>query len=205
MLDVSEKRELENPETALVARLRAGDESAYMRLIAENGGRMLLAARRILMNEDDACDAVQDAFISAFRSIDRFAGESQLSTWLHRIAVNAALAKLRTAKRKPTRSIDDLLPKFLDDGHEAHPGVPWRVPASTVLEREETREAVREAIDQLPELYRTVLVMRDIEELSTEETADMLNVTPGVVKTRLHRARQALRTLLDPVFRGGDA
>jgi RNA polymerase sigma-70 factor, ECF subfamily len=205
MLDVGEKPALENSEIELVARLRAGEESAYITLVSDYGGRMLLVARRILNNEDDARDAVQDAFLSAFRSIDRFAGEAKLATWLHRITVNAALAKLRTQKRKPLRSIDDLLPTFVADGHEANPGAPWRVSGIAAAEQAETRNAVRAAIDQLPELYRTVLVLRDLEEVSTEDTAAMLGVTTNVVKTRLHRARQALRTLLDPVFRGGEA
>jgi RNA polymerase sigma-70 factor, ECF subfamily len=206
MLEIgAEKPELENSEAALLAQLRAGDEAAFAMLVSEYGGRLLLVTRRILGNEDDARDALQDAFLSAFRSIDRFAGESKLATWLHRIAVNAALAKLRTQKRKPLRSIDDLLPQFIADGHEANPGVEWRLSGAAAAEQQETCRTVRAAIDQLPELYRTVLVLRDIEDVNTEDAAAMLGVTTNVVKTRLHRARQALRTLLDPHFRGGDA
>src|SRR5437868_5777300 len=107
MLEVGVEKTAVGSEAELLARLRAGDEAAFAMLVSEYGGRMLMVARRILNNEDDARDAVQDAFVSAFRAIDRFAGESRLATWLHRIAVNAALAKLRTQKRKPLRSIDD--------------------------------------------------------------------------------------------------
>jgi RNA polymerase sigma-70 factor (ECF subfamily) len=190
-------------EAGLLSRLRAGEEPAFETLVRSHSGQMLAVARRILGNEDDAHDAVQDAFVSAFTALDSFAGLSRLSTWLHRIAVNAALARLRRRRAKPERSIDDFLPKFLSDGHQADPAVEWREPALSILQREETRSLVRNGIDQLPERYRTVLLLRDIEGLETEETARLLGVPAGVVKTRLHRARQALRSLLDPHLRGG--
>jgi RNA polymerase sigma-70 factor (ECF subfamily) len=97
--------------------------------------------------------------------------------------------------------IEDLLPAYLDDGHQAQPASPWRETPESAVERKETRTMVRDAISQLPEIHRIVLVLRDIEELSTEETARLLGVTANVVKARLHRARQALRTLLDRHFR----
>jgi RNA polymerase sigma-70 factor (ECF subfamily) len=193
----------ERDEAALVQALRQGDDRAYDQLVRGHGPLLLATARRMLGNEDDARDAVQDAFVSAFRGLDAFAGNSRLSTWLHRIVINAALNKLRRRQRKPERSIDDLLPAFSEDGHAVEPAVEWREDAQTALQRQETRAAVREAIDMLPEMYRTVLLLRDIEELDTDETARLLEVTSGVVKTRLHRARQALRTLLDAQFRGG--
>jgi RNA polymerase sigma-70 factor (ECF subfamily) len=191
------------PDAALVERLRRGDPPAFDELLRTHTGRLLAVARRLLGNEEDARDAVQDAFLSAFRSLDRFDGQAALGTWLHRIAVNAALTRLRSRRRHPERSIEDLLPTFLEDGHQARPGGDWPDP-SAALERQETRDAVRRHIDELPADYRTVLVLRDIEELDTDETARLLGLTPGAVKTRLHRARQALRTLLEPEFRGGD-
>jgi RNA polymerase sigma-70 factor (ECF subfamily) len=108
-------------EADLVARLRAGSDAAYEELVRAQGARLLAVARRLLRSEEDARDAVQDAFISAFRAIDRFEGGSRLSTWLHRIVVNAALMKLRSQQRKPETSIEDLLPRFLEDGHFAEP------------------------------------------------------------------------------------
>jgi RNA polymerase sigma-70 factor (ECF subfamily) len=156
---------------------------------------MLAVARRILGNDDDAGDAVQEAFLSAFRSLDRFEGGSKLSTWLHRITVNASLMKLRRDRRKPMRAIEDLLPQFSDAGRRAtwNRGVPT---GDEVLRSEETRALVRRKIDELPDDYRIVLVLRDIEGLDTQQTATYLDITPAAVKTRLHRARQALRTLL---------
>jgi RNA polymerase sigma-70 factor (ECF subfamily) len=190
-------------EQALLEALRRGEESAFERMVRVHGGQMLSIARRFLGNEEDARDAVQDAFISAFKSIDQFEGKARLATWLNRIAINASLARLRQRQRKQGPSIDELLPKFLEDGHPEAPAAEWRESAETAVQLKETRSLVREAIDQLPDTYRTVLLLRDIEGLETEEVARMLGVTGGVVKIRLHRARQALRSLLDPLFRGG--
>ena len=188
-------------EAALVAQLRAGDESAYEQVVRAYGGRLLAVARRIVGTEEDARDVVQDAFLNAFRSFARFEGNAKLSTWLHRIVVNAALMKLRTRKRKPEQSIDTMLPSFLDDGHHEERFQSWEEPVDKVMERKETRELVRQQIDALPEGYRTVLVLRDIEGLDTEETAKLLGLSVNATKIRLHRARQALRTMLAPHFR----
>lgn len=184
-------------EAAFVARLRTGDGAAFEQLLRMHGGRLLAVARRFLCNEEDARDAVQDAFVSAFRAIGSFDGKAKLGTWLHRIVVNAALQKLRTQQRRPEQLIDDFLPAFLEDGHRANPGPRWSESAAQALERRETRTLVRSCIDRLPEAYRTVLILRDIDEVDTDETAKLLGINTGAVKTRLHRARQALRTLLD--------
>jgi RNA polymerase sigma-70 factor (ECF subfamily) len=192
-------------EAALVAALKAGDEDAFDTAVRRYGPHLLAVARRFMGHEQDAQDVVQDAFLSAFKAIDKFQGDSKLSTWLHRIAVNAALMKLRSRKRNQERPIDDLLPKFNDDGHMADAAARWAVTHDTAVDSREMRELVRHAIDQLPEGHRTILLLRDIEGHNTEETAELLDITPGAVKTRLHRARQALRTLLDPHMRGAMA
>jgi RNA polymerase sigma-70 factor (ECF subfamily) len=192
-------------EADLVARLRAGSNAAYEELVRAQGARLLAVAQRLLGSEEDASDAVQDAFISAFRAIDRFEGGSRLSTWLHRIVVNSALMKLRSQQRKPETSIEDLLPRFLDDGHFAEPPAEWQQTADQALERSEMRQLVRKAIDGLPEIYRTVLLLRDIEGLDTAEAAEAIGVTANAVKIRLHRARQALRGQLDEHMREGAA
>lgn len=194
-------RPIQDDETELVARLQAGDETAFEALVRAHGGRMLSVARRMLGSEEEARDAVQDALLSAFRSLARFERKASLATWLHRIVVNAALMKLRNRRRKPEAAVEDLLPKFLEDGHRVVPSNEWSPSAETALERSEVRTLVRSQIDRLPEAYRSVLLLRDIEELDTQETADLLGLTPNAVKIRLHRARQALRTLLDPHFR----
>jgi RNA polymerase sigma-70 factor (ECF subfamily) len=195
----------EEAEASLLRRLRAGDADAFEAMVRTHGPRLLAVARRILGAEADARDALQDGFVSAFRSIGSFEGGSKVSTWLHRIVVNAALMKLRGRRRRPEASIDELLPRFVRDGEEEHHAEPvaeWAEPFEVAVERREVRGCVRACIDRLPETYRTVLVLRDIEELDTEETARLLGVSPNAVKSRLHRARQALRTLLDPHLRG---
>lgn len=188
-------------EARLLAALRAGSERAFEEVVRDYGGRMLAVARRLLHDELEAQDAVQEAFLSAFKALGQFDGHSRLSTWLHRIAVNASLMKLRIRKRRQEQPIEDLLPRFLEDGHQADPPAAWSETAENAAQRRETRDLVRASIDRLPESYRTVLLLRDIEELDTEETAQLLGVSVPVVKTRLHRARQALRNLLDPHFR----
>lgn len=184
----------------LVADLRAGDERAFEALVRAYGGRMLAVARRFVRNEEDAQDIVQSAYLNAFRSVDQFEGHCLIGTWLHRIVVNMALMKLRSRRRKPEASIDDLLPAFQEDGHHVEQFSDWCTPADDLIERAETRAAVRACIDQLPDSYREVLMLRDIEELSTEESARALSLTPTAVKVRLHRARQALSTLLRKEF-----
>lgn len=187
-------------DTALLERLRRGDESAFAELVRANGGRMLAVARRILKCDDEAHDATQEAFLQAFRAIDRFQGEALLSTWLHRITVNACLMRLRHRKRHPEQAIDELLPTFDETGHRADDGAAWTDDVAERMESAQLQKVVREAIDRLPENYRTVLVLRDIEGLSTEESAQALGIRPEAAKMRLHRARQALRTLLAPHF-----
>jgi RNA polymerase sigma-70 factor (ECF subfamily) len=185
-------------EPELARGLRAGDPQVFEQLVRTYGGRMLAVTRRILHDEEDARDAVQDAFISAFKSRSQFQSSARVSTWLHRIAVNAALMRLRTKRRKPETSIEDVLPAFNDVGHHAEQFVAWNEPADVAVERRETGEFVREAIARLPDSYRTVLLMRDIEGRDTEETAAAMGITANAVKIRLHRARLALRALIAP-------
>lgn len=189
-------------ESELIADVRNGKEDACAEMVRRYGGPMLAVIRRFLRNEADASEALQDAFLSSFRNIQQFDGAAKLSTWLHTIAVNAALQKLRRAKSRPEKSLDDLLPTFLADGHHSAEVVDWSPTALALAEKHETRSQIRAAIDKLPENYRTVLLARDIEQLDTEQTAAALGLSVAVVKTRLHRARQALRTLLEAVFAG---
>jgi RNA polymerase sigma-70 factor (ECF subfamily) len=188
-----------NAEIEFLALVRARDNEATAALVRQYGGRMFAVARRFLRCEEDAADAVQDAFLSAFRSLKDFEGKSSLGTWLHRIVVNTCLMKLRAQSRRMAMPIDDLLPTFDESGHHTKRVRSWDEEVVSQLTRAETRAQVRECIDKLAAPYRTVLLLRDIEGLNTDETAEQLGVTPGTVKTRLHRARMALRTLLGPL------
>lgn len=173
-------------ETDLLARLRTGDDAAYTQLVRTHAGAMTAVARRFF-GDTEAAEAVQDAFVSAFRAMPAFEGTAKLGTWLHRITVNACLLKLRGRKRSR------LVP--LEGDRAATGGA-----CDTALSRMETCARVREGVEQLPDAYRTVIRLRDIEGLSTEETAARLGTNCGAVKTRLHRARQALKTILEPQF-----
>jgi RNA polymerase sigma-70 factor (ECF subfamily) len=173
-------------EAELVARLRTGDDDAYETLFRTHAGVLLAVARKFLGDTDDAAEAVQDAFVSAFRAMGSFEGTSRLGTWLHRITVNACLMKLRGRKRSRFVPLGDRL-------------VPDRAGGDAVS-LTEARERVRSGMEQLPAAYREVIRLRDLEGLDTEATAARLGTSAGVVKTRLHRARAALRTVLEPVF-----
>lgn len=188
-------------ENNLVRRLREGSDGAFEAMVRKYSGRMLAVARRFLPVEQDARDAVQEAMISAFKAIHNFAGDAKLSTWLHRIVVNAALMQLRYRRRRAEESIENLLPRFDEDGKWADESMRFAREDDLPLERRDTRELVRKCIDQLPENYRTVLLLRDIEELDTDEVATILKATTNTVKVRLHRARQALRTILEREMR----
>ncbi len=180
------------PDAELVARLRAGEEDACAALVRKYGGRLLAVAHRHLGCEQDSADAVQETFLAALRSIGSFAESAALGTWLHRIAVNTCLMKLRSRARRRMVSLEEVSSP-LDGSAGRNESVPGE------LVRAETRARVRACIDRLPEPHREVLRLRDLEEFDTETTARLLGIKPNAVKTRLHRARQALRGLLEPL------
>jgi RNA polymerase sigma-70 factor (ECF subfamily) len=182
-------------EAQVLAGMRRGDDDAFEQVFRRYGARMIATARRLLGNEDDARDAVQEAMLSAFKAVGRFEGGSQIGTWLHRIVVNAALMRLRSRKRKPESSIEELLPTYQTDGHRTlHP--PDDLYPDEALEQSQLLALLRECVQDLPDAYRQVYVLRDVEELSCEEVAMAMDLTPNAVKIRLHRARQALMTLV---------
>lgn len=197
LLRIEPRQASDDAEADFVTRLRAKDEAAFAEMVRKFGGRMLSVTRRFLTSEDDARDAVQEAFLLAFQSIEQFNGSAMLSTWLHRIVVNAALMQLRRRRRKPEQSIDELLPSFDAEGGWAEGCGSQSVTTEEILEGRDTRALVRRCIAKLPESYRVMLMLRDIEELDTAETAERLALSLNIVKVRLHRARQALRTLIE--------
>jgi RNA polymerase sigma-70 factor (ECF subfamily) len=139
---------------------------------------------------------VQDAFLQAFKHLDRFRGDANPATWLHRIVKNAALMRIRKASHRRETSLEDLLPRFDETGHHVDPVQPLPVAPDDELIGRERRARIRAAVDELPEPYRTVLVLRDLEEMDTAEVAAALGITEVAVRVRLHRARKALMTLL---------
>lgn len=188
------------PDDELLRRLKAGEDTAFEVLVARFGGRMLAVARR-LVGTTHCEDVLQEAFVQAYRAIERFEERSSLGTWLHRITVNAALMHLRSRDRRPEESIDALLDGYGARGFRAEPL--WTFPRSSeeLLESRQVTELVREKIAALPDGYRIVITLRDIEGLDTAEVAELLDMTEGAVKTRLHRARTALKNLLGSLWR----
>lgn len=181
----------------LLTRLRRGDGDAFEEMVRTTSPKLLATLRRMLRNEEDAREALQDTFVAAFRALESFEGQAQLSTWLHRIALNTALMKLRSMRRHPEEPIEELLPRFEADGHRVLDAADEAtIPVDEAIDSRRLQIAVRRSIDRLPEAHRTVLLLRDIEGLENGETAEVLGITPDAAKTRLHRARQALRTLL---------
>lgn len=191
----------EDDEATLVARLKAGDERAFETLVRRESGRLLAAARRLVRDEAAAHDCVQEAFLSAFRAIGSFEPRSSVGAWLHRITINAALMRLRKGRRLAETPIDDLLPSFDADGFRRDLVEVPDDPESE-LERRRIREFVRAKVDMLPDGYRTALVLRDLEGWSTKEAAEALGIAEGAMKVRLHRARAALKRLIEPLWTG---
>jgi RNA polymerase sigma-70 factor (ECF subfamily) len=189
-------------DESLLEGLRAGDDASYEALVRTWCGPMLTVARRILGDEQDAMDCVQDAFLQVFRNVAGFEGRSSLGTWLHRIVANAALSKLRKRNRGEEELSAELLAKFDSTGHRMGRQERGTSSAGDLIDRAETREFVQRQIALLPEQYRVVLVLRDIDGYDTAEAAEMLEITETALKVRLHRARAALKKLIEPLLRG---
>jgi RNA polymerase sigma-70 factor (ECF subfamily) len=185
-------------DAELVARLQTGDQVAYAQLVEQHAGPIYRLALRMMGNEADAEDVLQETFLSAFKSIGRFEARSSLSTWLYRIASNAALMRLRRSEPDQV-SVDE--PVEREDGDL----VPRQffdfccLPEEDFL-RDEAREEMQRAIADLPPTLRSVFILRDIEGLSTEETASALELSVSAVKSRLMRARLKLRERLSRYF-----
>ena len=192
---------VDGSEASLIEGLRRNDPASCELFVRQNLPAMLAVARRLLGDAGAAEDCVQEAFVKAFQAIDTFEQRSRLATWLHRITVNQALTRLRQRRNEEPPLADHLLPDFDRLGFRIEPR--WdSVPADELLDRQKIQEHVRAKISELPESYRSVLVLRDLEELSTAEVARMLDTSEGNVKVRLHRARSALKVLLEPILRG---
>jgi len=157
-------------------------------------------ARRMLGNDADAEDVTQDVLLQVVRKLDTFRGDSSISTWLHRVTVNAALAHRRKRAHRSEHETHDPLNHFLEDGHHAHSVRPWSIPPDQEILDQETHQLVEKSIAQLPEVYRDVYVLADVQGLPNAEIADMLELSLPAVKSRLHRARLLMRHALAPHF-----
>lgn len=197
--------EAEIEDADLVRRIIAGDETGFEILVRRHGGRMLAVARRITGNDADAHDCLQEALMKCFTSMDQFEGRAGLGTWLHRIVVNVSLMRLRSQNRSREDSLDELQPEFDPQGMRVEDApLSHTKEIESLYEQGQTQAAIRAAIDRLPNEYRAIVIARDIEQLSTAETAELLNISRSLAKTRLHRARAALKRLLDPVVEASE-
>ena len=191
-------------EFALVQRLRAGDTTALEILMEQHAPRVYRVAHGITQNAADAEEVVQDVFLTLFNKIHTFEERAALGSWLYRVATNAALVKRRGRRSDREIQLDSLVPTFMPDGHRAGEREfvlrDWSRSPEAVLLSQETREVVQRAIGLLPEQYRAVLVLRDIEGLCNEEVAEIVGDTVAAVKSRLHRARMVLREALTHSF-----
>lgn len=190
----------QSPEFDLEALLR-GDRDEFEKVVHRESPRLFRVIRRIVRDDDEAENVMQEAYLQAYRTLDRFRGESKFTTWLYAIAINLARAALRKSRRFSTlESVDvDRLQPHFSRGMYVESFDSWN--PQKLAERQDRKRIVREAIDRLPPDYRAIVTLRDIEELSTSEAAAMLNISEGAARVRLHRARQALRKLLDEHFR----
>ena len=181
-------------EFALVERLKTGDQEALETIFKLYAVKLYNVAHRILGNVADTEEVIQDVFWTAYRKAKTFRGNAQFSTWLYRLTVNAALGRIRRAKRKHEVSYEEFLPKFQKDGHHlVRPVVDWSKTLDEKYALEETRRLVKEALADLKPLDRSVVVLSDLEGMSDKEIAANVGITVSAVKTRLHRSRLFLR------------
>jgi RNA polymerase sigma-70 factor (ECF subfamily) len=184
-------------DEALADGARRGARNAFVVLVARYRDRIYRLAFRMSRNASDAEEIAQDTFLHAHRAIGSFHGESRFGTWLYRIAVNEALMRQRSARRRPLESIDVLMPRFADLG-ATDAAVSER--ADELVDAKMVRRRVREALDQLDADHRAALVLRDLEELSAEDAGEILGISPEAVRQRAHRARMKMRGMLGDIL-----
>ena len=187
----------DSSDETLAARAAAGDDRAFEEIVARYERRVFRLACR-LTSETDAPDVLQNTFLQVYRNLPSFRSESRFATWLYRIATNAALMVRRARTRKPAESLDAFMPRF--DEHGMHADLPAQLQvasrADELIDRQALVEKARAGIARLPDAYRDAFVLRDLEEMSTTDVAQVLGVEPATVRQRVHRARLLLRGYL---------
>ena len=195
------KPRLEGSEAELIRRVCQGDKEAFYGLVGPYERAVYVAAVSILNNPADAEEVAQEAVLKAFTHLAEFRAEARFSTWLIQITINEARSRLRKDRRRLYESIDE--PRTDEEGdYSPKDFADWREIPSETLKRDELRNALKRALASLPLKYREVLILRDIQNLSIEETAEILGISEGNVKTRLLRARLQMRDALAPGIDG---
>jgi RNA polymerase sigma-70 factor (ECF subfamily) len=184
-------------DEALAARAASGDDSAFETIVARYQARVFRLACR-LTSDTEAPDVLQETFLQVYRHLASFRREAAFGTWLYRIATNAALMHRRRSARRPAESLDEFMPRFDERGRHVATPAELRVAsrADELLDRRLLAGRARDAIARLPDRYREAFVLRDLEEMSTADVAQVLGVEPATVRQRVHRARLMLRGYL---------
>lgn len=185
-------------EAEFVAQLVRGDKQAFRSLVEENAGWMLQLAKRYTKSEATAADCVQESFLLIFRKISKFEGRSSLRTWMRSIVINQALMKLRKMAQSDEQELEQSQARFDRNGFLIGPISISDEPVEALISQREVSKLVRVAIEELPDKYRAVLLLRDIEGYSTRDTAQVLEISEATVRTRLHRGRMELKRRLLP-------
>jgi RNA polymerase sigma-70 factor, ECF subfamily len=193
-------RTAQRNEADLIARILAGEKELFHELIRPYERMVFMTVFSIVKNETDAEDGAQDAMVNAYRHLSKFRGDAKFSTWLTTIAVNEGRQKLRRAKRAKEDSLDEPI-EGEDQEITPAPLTDWREIPLESLERKELREELRSAVADLPDKYREIFTLRDVEELNVAETAAALGINENMVKVRLHRARMMLQKRLAPILK----
>ncbi len=191
-------------DAALLSRLRLGEPAAVEALFDRYHAKVYGLALSILKSKSDTEEAVQDIFLTVMRKADQFRGNSALSSWIYRICVNACLVRLRKSRRTETVSIDEYLPVFTKEGMHAGPVQGWTREVERGMLDKELGQVIQRFTDEIPEKYRVVFLLSNVDGLSNEETAQVLDLTVSAVKSRLHRTRLYLRERLSRYLRDGD-
>jgi RNA polymerase sigma-70 factor (ECF subfamily) len=180
--------------SALIGRLKAGDHEALEAIFNLYSPKLYNVAHRILGDVADTEEVIQDVFWTAYRNAKTFRGNSQFSTWLYRLTINAALGRIRRSKKHKEVEYEEFLPKFQEDGHHmVRPVVDWSDNLDDCYAKQEMQQLLKDALDQLKPVDKSVVVLSDLEGLSDKEIAAAVGITVSAVKTRLHRARLFLR------------
>ena len=199
-MSFSQTKEDKATEEALVRDLQNGNLDAYDKLAEIYQKKIYGLSFHLTRNQMDAQDVPQEVLLTLFRKINMFQGKSAFSSWVYRIAVNASYMKLRSKKKEPNVSIDELMPSFNSAGFQQEKIQDWSENTESLLFTKETRDVINKAVDLLPEKEKVVFLLRDVEGLSSEKAGEILDLTVPAVKSRLHRARLFLRKKLSNYF-----
>ena len=199
-MSFSQTKEDKATEEALVRDLQNGNLDAYDKLAEIYQNKIYGLSFHLTRNQMDAQDVTQEVLLTLYRKINMFQGKSAFSSWVYRIAVNASYMKLRSKKKEPNVSIDELMPSFNSAGFQQEKIQDWSENTESLLFTKETRDVINKAVDLLPEKEKVVFLLRDVEGLSIDKDCEILDLTVPAVKSRLHRARLFLRKKLSDYF-----